>query len=69
VEAEERGSGVDGKAHNVRARRVATQHFRHRDVSDLELAYKSVEIVSEPGLTLTLYVAEPASPIAPYRNF
>jgi hypothetical protein len=33
-------------------------------VGNLELAYESVDMVSEPGLTLTFYVAEPASPTA-----
>ena len=33
-------------------------------VGDLELFYESVDMVSDPGLTLTLYVAEPASPTA-----
>jgi hypothetical protein len=33
-------------------------------VGDLDLAYESVDMVSEPGLTLTLYAAEPASPTA-----
>ncbi|MFU8874580.1 helix-turn-helix transcriptional regulator [Micromonospora sp. SL4-19] len=51
-------------AHNVRAHGAGTKHFHHRDVGNLELAYESVEMVSEPGLTLTLYVAEPASPTA-----
>ncbi|MCP2323937.1 transcriptional regulator with XRE-family HTH domain [Hamadaea flava] len=51
-------------AHNVRAHGAGTKHFHHRDVGDLELAYESVELVSEPGLTLTLYAAEPASPTA-----
>ena len=33
-------------------------------VGDLELFYESVDMISDPGLTLTLYVAEPASPTA-----
>ena len=51
-------------AHNVRSHGAGTKHFRHRDVGDLELAYESVDMISEPGLTLTLYAAEPASPSA-----
>ncbi len=51
-------------AHNVRAHGAGIKHFRHRDVGNLELAYESVELVSEPGFALTLYVAEPASPTA-----
>lgn len=30
----------------------------------MELAYESVDMISEPSLTLTMYVAEPASPTA-----
>jgi hypothetical protein len=33
-------------------------------VGDLTLVYESVDMLSEPGLTLTLYAAEPASPTA-----
>jgi hypothetical protein len=49
-------------AHNVRYHGAGTKHFHHRDVGDLHLAYKSVDMISESGLTLTLYAAEPASP-------
>jgi hypothetical protein len=28
---------------------------------NLELAYESVDVISEPGLTLTVYAAEPGS--------
>jgi transcriptional regulator with XRE-family HTH domain len=51
-------------AHNVRYHGAGTKHFHHHDVGDLELAYESVDMISEPGLTLTLYAAEPASPTA-----
>ncbi len=51
-------------AHNVRAHGAGTKRFHHRDVGDLELAYESVDLVSEPGLSLTLYAAEPASATA-----
>jgi hypothetical protein len=51
-------------AHNVRYHGAGAKHFHHRDVGDLELAYESVDMISEPGLTLTLYAAEPASPTA-----
>ena len=43
---------------------AGTKHFHHNVVGDLDLAYESVDMVSEPGLTLTLYAAEPASPTA-----
>ena len=51
-------------AHDVRAHGAGMKHFHHQVVGDLELAYESVDMVSEPGLTLTFYVAEPASPTA-----
>ena len=51
-------------AHDVRAHGAGTKRFHHTVVGDLELAYESVDMVSEPGLTLTLYAAEPASPTA-----
>jgi transcriptional regulator with XRE-family HTH domain len=50
--------------HDVRLHGAGTKHFHHTAVGDLELAYESVEMVSDPGLTLTIYAAEPASPTA-----
>jgi len=52
------------EAHNVRYHGAGTKRFHHRVVGDLELAYESVDMISDPGLTLTLYAAEPASPTA-----
>jgi transcriptional regulator with XRE-family HTH domain len=49
-------------SHDVRLHGAGTKHFHHPVVGDLTLAYESVDMVSEPGLTLTLYAAEPASP-------
>ena len=51
-------------AHNVRYHGAGTKRFHHQVVGDLELAYESVDMISEPGLTLTIYAAEPASPTA-----
>jgi transcriptional regulator with XRE-family HTH domain len=51
-------------AHDVRTHGAGTKHFHHHDVGDLELAYESVDMISDPGLTLTLYAAEPGSPTA-----
>ena len=45
--------------HDVRLHGAGTKHFHHTVVGDLELAYESVDMVSEPGLTLTVYAAEP----------
>lgn len=50
--------------HDVRTHGAGTKHFHHTVVGDLELAYESVDMISEPGLTLTIYSAEPASPTA-----
>ena len=51
-------------AHDVRLHGAGVKHFRHAAVGELALSYESVELVSEPGLTLTFYAAEPASPTA-----
>jgi transcriptional regulator with XRE-family HTH domain len=51
-------------AHNVRYHGAGVKHFHHHEVGDLELAYESVDMISDPGLTLTLYAAEPASATA-----
>lgn len=51
-------------AHNVRLHGAGTKQFHHTAVGNLDLAYESVDMISEPGLTLTLYAAEPASPTA-----
>ncbi len=50
--------------HNVRYHGAGTKTFRHRDVGELVLAYESMDMISDPGLTLTLYAAEPASSTA-----
>lgn len=47
--------------HDVRLHGAGAKTFHHTDVGDLELAYESVDMLSEPGLTLTIYAAEPAS--------
>ena len=51
-------------AHDVRLHGAGTKHFHHTTVGDLELAYESVDMISDPGLTMTIYVAEPATPTA-----
>jgi hypothetical protein len=52
------------ESRNVRTHGAGTKQFHHRDVGDLQLAYESVDMLSDPGLTLTLYAAEPGSPTA-----
>ncbi|RVX42684.1 transcriptional regulator with XRE-family HTH domain [Nonomuraea polychroma] len=49
-------------AHNVRHHGTGTKTFHHRIVGDLTLAYEGLEMAAEPGLTLTIYAAEPGSP-------
>ncbi|MBY8879992.1 helix-turn-helix transcriptional regulator [Actinacidiphila acidipaludis] len=48
-------------AHNVRHHGTGTKRFHHRAVGDLILAYEGLEMAAEPGLTLTVYTAEPGS--------
>lgn len=49
-------------AHNVRRHGTGTKRFHHADVGDLTLAYESLDLAAEPGLTMTIYTAEPGSP-------
>ena len=48
-------------SHNVRLHGAGTKQFHHPIVGGLTLAYESLDMVSEPGLTLTVYAAEPGS--------
>ncbi len=47
--------------HDVRLHGSGSKQFHHSTVGELDLAYESMDLLSEPGLTLTLYAAEPAS--------
>jgi hypothetical protein len=38
--------------------------FHHSVVGEMTLAYEGMELEAEPGLTLTIYAAEPGSPTA-----
>ncbi|MFF7442977.1 helix-turn-helix transcriptional regulator [Streptomyces sp. NPDC008122] len=49
-------------AHDVRHHGTGTKRFHHQVVGDLTLAYEGLEMAAEPGLTLTVYTAEPGSP-------
>ena len=49
-------------AHNVRHHGTGTKRFHHQAVGDLTLAYEGLEMAAEPGLTLTIYTAQPGSP-------
>jgi transcriptional regulator with XRE-family HTH domain len=49
-------------AHNVRRHGTGVKRFHHAAVGELTLAYEGLEMAAEPGLTLTIYTAEPGSP-------
>jgi transcriptional regulator with XRE-family HTH domain len=49
-------------AHNVRHHGTGTKRFHHPVVGELTLAYEGLDMAAEPGLTLTIYTAEPGSP-------
>ncbi|MGV2915243.1 helix-turn-helix transcriptional regulator [Streptomyces alfalfae] len=49
-------------AHNVRHHGTGTKRFHHSAVGELTLAFEGLEMAAEPGLTLTIYTAEPRSP-------
>ncbi|MQY08950.1 helix-turn-helix transcriptional regulator [Actinomadura macrotermitis] len=49
-------------AHNVRHHGTGTKRFHHQAVGALTLAYEGLEMAAEPGLSLTIYTAEPGSP-------
>jgi transcriptional regulator with XRE-family HTH domain len=51
-------------SHNVRIHGTGIKHFHHSVAGDLALAYESTALIAEPGLALTIYAAEPASPTA-----
>jgi transcriptional regulator with XRE-family HTH domain len=51
-------------AHNVRTHGSGVKHFHHHVVGDLALAFESLDLRAEPGLTMTIYAAEPDSPTA-----
>jgi transcriptional regulator with XRE-family HTH domain len=49
-------------AHDVRHHGTGTKRFHHPAVGALTLAFEGLEMAAEPGLTLTVYTAEPGSP-------
>lgn len=51
-------------AHDVRHHGTGFKTFNHSVVGEMTLAYEGLEMESEPGLTLTIYTAEPGSPSA-----
>ncbi|GAA1167625.1 MULTISPECIES: helix-turn-helix transcriptional regulator [Streptomyces violaceusniger group] len=48
-------------AHDVRRHGTGTKRFRHPAVGDLTLAYEALDLAAEPGLSMTIYTAEPGS--------
>jgi transcriptional regulator with XRE-family HTH domain len=48
-------------AHDVRIHGAGTKHFHHPVVGDLTLAFETVELQAEPGLSMCIYAAEPGS--------
>jgi transcriptional regulator with XRE-family HTH domain len=48
-------------AHNVRHHGTGFKTFNHPVVGEMNLAFEGLEMAAEPGLTLTIYTAEPGS--------
>ncbi|MEV0810721.1 helix-turn-helix transcriptional regulator [Micromonospora sp. NPDC050200] len=48
--------------HDVRHHGTGAKRFHHHIVGPITLAYEGLEMAAEPGLTLTIYAAEPGSP-------
>lgn len=48
-------------AHDVRQHGTGSKTFRHPLVGEVTVAYEGMAMESEPGLTLTVYAAEPGS--------
>ncbi|MBM7366930.1 helix-turn-helix transcriptional regulator [Gordonia hydrophobica] len=51
-------------SHDVRHHGTGIKTFHHDVVGEVTVAYEGMEMESEPGLTLTVYAAEPGSPSA-----
>lgn len=51
-------------AHNVTHHGTGTKRFNHPVIGELTLSWESLALTAEPGLTLTVYTAEPGSPSA-----
>ena len=52
-------------SHDVRLHGAGSKLFHHAVVGDLDLSFESVDIISDLGLTLTIYAAEPGSSNVP----
>ncbi|PTT63003.1 helix-turn-helix transcriptional regulator [Arthrobacter sp. HMWF013] len=49
-------------SHDVRHHGAGAKVFRHPVVGEMTIAYEGLEMAAEPGLTMTIYTAEPGSP-------
>jgi transcriptional regulator with XRE-family HTH domain len=49
-------------AHGVMRHRNGEKRVHHPEVGDLDLTYETMELVTDTGLTLVVYSAEPGSP-------
>ena len=56
----QRGVSTLWAAHDVRLHRTGIKHFQHPVVGALNLSFDALELPGEPGLTLTVYSADPA---------
>ncbi|ORA39323.1 helix-turn-helix transcriptional regulator [Mycobacterium aquaticum] len=50
--------------HNVRLHYTGTKTFHHPVVGDIQVEYETMPLPADPGLVLTIYSPEPASPSA-----
>lgn len=50
--------------HNVRLHYTGTKSFHHPVVGDIEVTYETMPLPADPGLVLTIYSPEPATPSA-----
>ncbi|MCU1617876.1 MAG: family transcriptional regulator [Frankiales bacterium] len=48
-------------AHDVRLHHTGVKRFRHPIAGDLTVGFNATELPADPGLTLTVYTAEPSS--------
>jgi transcriptional regulator with XRE-family HTH domain len=48
-------------AHNVRLHETGVKDYHHSVVGDLTLTYNRLELPADPGLTITVWTAEPGS--------
>jgi transcriptional regulator with XRE-family HTH domain len=53
---------VGWAAHNVLLHRAGTKHFHHPVVGAIDVAFDSMDLLADTGLTVTVYSAEPDSP-------